>query len=255
MWDLQGKITGLPLYALLGGSDRRVPAYASGLEFHLDDDHVVDFYRRARSDGFSAFKVKVGHPELDWDIRRLQLVRATVGDECRLMADANEAWSPKEAIRRLHAFEDAGVPLYWIEDPCLRDDVDGLRAISRAAPRVLVNAGEYLDLSGKRRLLEHGAVDVLNVHGSINDAMTAGWMAAERGIPMSVGNTNFEIGVHVAAALPEVSYVEYSYLPYEHLLQSPVEFHGGFASAPDRPGHGLQLSDEAVESARPVPAP
>ena len=57
-----------------------------------------------------------------------------VGPDCTLMADANEAWSPKEAIRRLHAFQDAGIDLLWIEDPCLRDDIDGLRSISHAAP-------------------------------------------------------------------------------------------------------------------------
>ena len=245
MWDLQGQILGLPLYALLGGTDPRVRAYASGLEFHLDDDAVVAFYDRAKRDGFTAFKVKVGHPHLDWDIRRLQLVQRTVGPGCTLMADANEAWSPKEAIRRLHAFREAGIDLLWIEDPCLRDDVDGLRSISEAAPSVLVNGGEYLDLSGKRRLLDRHAVDIVNVHGAITEAMHVGWLATEHGIPVTVGNTNFEIGVHVAAALPEVNWLEYSYLPYNHLLETPVEFCEGYALAPDRPGHGLRLSQAA----------
>jgi L-alanine-DL-glutamate epimerase-like enolase superfamily enzyme len=252
MWDLQGQILGLPLYRLLGGVRQRVPAYASGLEFHLTDDQVADFYARARAAGFSTFKVKVGHPDVDWDIRRLRLVQETVGRECQLMADANEAWAHKEAIRRLSAFHDAGVPLYWIEDPCLRHDFDGLRSISEAVPDVLVNAGEYLNLSGKRELLERGAVDVLNVHGSIGDAMKAGWLAAEHGVPISVGNTNFEIGVHIAAALPEVTWLEYSFLSYNHLLETPIEFCDGYALVPDRPGHGLRLADAArSEFARP----
>ena len=144
----------LPLYALLGGTDRRVRAYASGLEFHLDDDAVAEFYDPRSDDGFTAFKVKVGHPDLDWDIRRLQLVQRGRGPECTLMADANEAWSPKEAIRRLHAYGDAGIELYWIEDPCLRDDIEGLRSISEPHHACSSTGGEYLDLSGKRRLLE-----------------------------------------------------------------------------------------------------
>ena len=101
MWDLQGQILGLPLYKLLGGSRERVPAYASGLEFHLTDEQVAAFYAGARAAGFSTFKVKVGHPDLARDIRRLRLVQEVVGGECLLMADANEAWAPKEAIRRL----------------------------------------------------------------------------------------------------------------------------------------------------------
>ena len=52
-------LLGLPLYKLLGGSRKRVPAYASGLEFHLTDDEVAAFYAGARTAGFSTFKVKV----------------------------------------------------------------------------------------------------------------------------------------------------------------------------------------------------
>ena len=140
MWDIQGQILGLPLYRLLGGGRQRVPAYASGLEFHLTDEQVVDFYARARAAGFTTFKIKVGHPDLAWDVRRLRLVQETVGSESLLMADANEAWAPKEAIRRLHAFHDAGVPLYWIEDPCLarrlrRASIDLAGGAARARQR------------------------------------------------------------------------------------------------------------------------
>lgn len=251
-WDLQGQILDLPLYRLLGGRRDKVRAYASGLEFHLGDHQAAAFYSDARAAGFSAFKVKVGHPDLGWDLKRLKLVQDAVGLDCELMADANEAWSPKEAVRRLHAYHDAGVPLYWIEDPCLRDDFDGLRSISEAVPFTLVNSGEYLGLSGKRRLLEHGAVDVLNVQGSINDALKIGWLAAEHGIPVAVGNSDFEIGAHIAAALPEVSWLEYSFLPYNHLLEAPIQFHEGYAQLPQSAGHGLRLAESARrEFARP----
>jgi L-alanine-DL-glutamate epimerase-like enolase superfamily enzyme len=253
VWDLQAQILEMPLHRLLGSRRDRVPAYASGLEFHLDDDAVHAFYTNARAAGFSAFKVKVGHPELAWDIRRLRLVKDAVGSDCQLMADANEAWSPKEAIRRLHAYREDGIDLYWIEDPCLRDDFDGLRAISRAVPFTRVNGGEYLSLSGKRQLIEQRAVDVLNIHGSINDALKIGWLASEHGIPVALGNSDFEIGVHIAAALPEVTWLEYSFLSYNHLLEKPIEFQDGYALLPERPGHGLRLDESArSEFARPT---
>jgi len=253
VWDLQGQILDLPLHRLLGSRRDRVPAYASGLGFHLDDDEVAAFYSRASSAGFSTFKVKVGHPSLDWDIRRLELVQDVVGVDCRLMADANEAWSPKEAVRRLHAYNDAGIQLYWIEDPCLRDDFEGLRLVSRSVPFTLVNGGEYLSLSGKRRLIEERAVDIVNIHGSIDDAMKIGWLAAEHGIPVALGNTMFELGVHIAAALPEDAWLEYSFLSYNHLLETPIEFRDGYAVLPETPGHGLRLAEAARgEFARPT---
>jgi L-alanine-DL-glutamate epimerase-like enolase superfamily enzyme len=252
VWDLQGQLLEMPLHRLLGSERVRVPAYASGLDFHMSDDEVSAFYATALAAGFSAFKVKVGHPDLAWDIRRLQLARDIVGHDAQLMADANEAWSPKESIRRLHAYHDAGIPLFWIEDPCLRDDFAGLKAISQAVPFTLVNSGEYLGLSGKRQLIEQRAVDVLNIHGSINDAMKIGWLAAEHGIPVSLGNSSFEIGVHIAAALPEANWLEYSFLSYNHLLEEPVRFEDGYALVPERPGHGLRLAESArSEFARP----
>jgi L-alanine-DL-glutamate epimerase-like enolase superfamily enzyme len=252
LWDLAAKAQGLPLYQLLGGTRNRVPAYASGLEFRLPLDAACAFYAQAKARGFRAFKLKVGHPDLAWDIERIRAIVGVVGQDALLMVDANEAWSPKEAIRRAHAYRDAGFTIYWIEDPCLRDDFAGLARVAQEVPFTHINSGEYLDLHGKRMLLEQRAVDILNIHGHISDSIKAGWLAAEYGIPISLGNTPFEIGVHLAVALPEVQWMEYSFLDYDQLLEEPVRFEGGYAIAPDRPGHGLVLDEAArAEFARP----
>ena len=254
LWDLQAKELGLPLYRLLGGTNNRVPAYASGLDYHLTTDDAAAFFAEAKRQGFEAFKVKVGNPDLQWDLDRLRAIDAAVGPGARLMVDANEAWSPKEAIRRSHAYRDAGFNIYWVEDPILRDDFVGLAEVRRAVPFAHINSGEYLDLRGKRLLMEARGVDVLNIHGGISAGMRAGWLAAEYGIPISLGNTPFELGVHLAAALPEVLYLEYSFQDYNRMVVEPVQFAGGYAFAPDRPGHGLTLSDYARhELAKPEP--
>lgn len=245
LWDLYGKEVDLPLYRLLGGTNNRVRAYASGLEFHLTSKQVHDFYSEAVNQGFSAFKVKVGHPDLAWDVARLRDVLSVVGSEATLMVDANEAWSPKAAIRALHAYRDAGINIYWVEDPCLRDDYQGLARVCAEVPFVFVNAGEYLDLHGKHRLMEHRAVDILNVHGRLSHVMQAAWLASEYGIPVSLGNTTCEIGVHLAAALPEVGWLENSMLGWDAIVAEPVRFENGYAIAPERPGHGLTISEAA----------
>ncbi len=244
LWDLQGKELGLPLYRLLGGQSNRVRAYASGLDYHLSLDEACRFFEMASRRGFSAFKVKVGHPELAWDIQRLRTIAEVVGPDAALMVDANEAWSPKEAIRRAHAYRDAGLTIYWIEDPCLRDDFAGLARVAQEVPFAHINSGEYLDLRGKRLLMEQRAVDVLNVHGAITHTLQAAWLAAEYGVPVSLGNTPFELGVHLAAALPEVIWMEYSFQDYDDLIMEPVQFEDGYAIAPERPGHGLRLRDQ-----------
>jgi L-alanine-DL-glutamate epimerase-like enolase superfamily enzyme len=244
VWDLQGKELGLPLYRLLGGTESRVRAYASGLDYHLSTQEACAFFAAAAARGFTAFKIKVGHPDLSWDLARLRAISAAVGTGAILMVDANEAWSPKEAIRRAHAYRDAGFAIYWIEDPCLRDDFEGLARVAQEVPFSHINSGEYLDLHGKRRLMEHRAVDVLNVHGRITDTMEAARVAADYGIPISLGNTPFELGVHLAAALPEAHWMEYSFQDYDQLIEQPIAFEGGYAIAPERPGHGLVLSEK-----------
>jgi L-alanine-DL-glutamate epimerase-like enolase superfamily enzyme len=246
MWDLTAQALGLPLYRLLGGASPKVPAYASGLEFHLSDAELIGLFGQAANMGFRAFKAKIGHPDLEWDIHRLQLVRKVVGERATLMIDANEAWSPAEAIRRLHAYHRAGLEFLWIEDPCLRYDFDGLREVARAVPFTLVNTGEYLGLSDKRRLIEAGAVGILNIHGHITSSLRAAWLAAEHGLPVSVGNTMFEVGVHLAAALPgPAAWMEYSFPNWNELMAEPVRIENGYAYAPEAPGHGLRLSDKA----------
>lgn len=245
LWDLAAKQVDLPLHRFLGSRRSRVRAYASGLDFHLNDSDFEAFFRRADAQGFEAFKIKVGHPDFDRDLARLRLLKKVVRPNAILMIDANEAWGAKEALVKLSAIKEAGVPLLWVEDPILRNDFDGLRMLRNEAPWTLVNTGEYLDVAGKRALLRADAVDILNVHGQITDVMRIGWLAAEMGIPVTLGNTFLEIGVHTACALPEVEWLEYSFQNYGHLVEQPMEIRDGWIYAPDRPGHGLVLSEEA----------
>lgn len=247
-WDLLGKQVGLPLWQLLGGTEPRTRAYASGLDFHLSDAQFRAFFEAASQQGYRGFKIKVGHPDVDWDLNRLQILRDVVGDDATVMVDANEAWTAKETIRRLNLYQRAGFDIYWVEDPCPRDDFDGLREVRAGAPMVHVNSGEYLDLHGKRQVIDAGGADILNVHGHVSDVMRAGWLAAEHNIGVSLGNTMLELGVHMAAALPEVEWIEYSFQNYNHLVDEPVAIRDGDMIAPDRPGHGLTLSAEARET-------
>lgn len=245
LWDLAAKQVGLPMHRLLGSRRDRVEAYASGLDFHLTDDQYCALFAHANSLGYRAFKIKVGHPDFDWDLKRLKLLKQTVRKDALVMIDANEAWGAKEALTKLEVIRREGHDLLWVEDPILRDDHDGLKMLKDACSWTLINSGEYLDAHNKRLLLEAQATDILNVHGQVTDVMRIGWLAADRGIPVSLGNTCLEVGVHMACALPEVQWLEYSFQNYDHLVEEPVDIHDGWALAPSRPGHGLVLSETA----------
>jgi L-alanine-DL-glutamate epimerase-like enolase superfamily enzyme len=230
---------------MLGATRDRVRVYASGLDFHLSDDAFAELFGRADALGYSAFKIKVGHPDFERDLHRLNLLARSVRPDATIMVDANEAWGPKEALVKLAAMRDAGYRIEWAEDPILRDDFAGLRFLRDAATGTLINSGEYLNVDGKRRLMLAGGVDVLNVHGFVTDVMRIGWLAAELGVAVSLGNTFLEFGVHMACALPEVGWLEYSFQNFEHLVEQPIEMRDGWIYAPDRPGHGLVLAESA----------
>jgi L-alanine-DL-glutamate epimerase-like enolase superfamily enzyme len=245
LWDLAAKQSGLPLHVMLGSRRNRVRAYASGLDYHLNDSDFVELFGHADSIGYSAFKIKVGDPDFDRDLHRLNLLAKTVRPGAIVMIDANEAWGAKEALVKLGAIRDAGFRIHWVEDPILRSDFAGLRELCHGAPWTLINSGEYLDVVGKRQLILAGGTDILNVHGFVTDVMRIGWLAADLGVPVSLGNTFLEFGVHMACALPEVEWLEYSFQNFDHLVEQPIEIRDGWASAPDRPGHGLALSEAA----------
>ncbi|MEO8683570.1 MAG: mandelate racemase/muconate lactonizing enzyme family protein [Devosia sp.] len=252
LWDLTAKQVGLPLHQLLGSRRDRVEAYASGLDYHLSDDDFCAFFAHADSLGYRAFKIKVGNPDFDWDMNRLKLLKKNVRKDALVMIDANEGWGAKEALTKLEVIRKEGYDLLWVEDPILRDDHPGLKMLKDACSWTLINSGEYLDAHNKRLLMEADATDILNVHGQVTDVMRIGWLAADRGIPVSLGNTFLEVGVHMACALPEVNWLEYSFQNYDHLVDQTVEIRGGYAYAPNRPGHGLTLSEVARQDwARP----
>ena len=242
LWDLAAKRAGLPLFKYLGGTDATVDAYASGLCFHLSPSELEAFYAQAVADGYTRFKVKVGHRDRRVDLERLKIVSSVIGPNATLMIDANEAWTATECIGQVRSYEDAGIPIYWIEDPVLRRDYAGLGAIRAALPHIHVNGGEYLSPADKLSLIESRAADIINIHGHISHALRLAWVAGEAGLSISLGNTAMNLGVHIASAIASPFPVENSYFNVGGLFEARIPATGGQYVIPDRPGHGLVLA-------------
>lgn len=114
LWDLSARRAGQPLWQHLGGTQDRIPVYASG----LNPDQPEQLALRRRDEGYRAFKLKVGFGETR-DLRNLDALRAALGADTALMVDANQAWTLDEALHmapRLSPYR-----LGWLEEPLRAD--------------------------------------------------------------------------------------------------------------------------------------
>ena len=163
LWDISGKVAGLPLHKLVGGAHRKnVPVYGYGMM--LRPEPAPELAARFRDEasaikeaGFVAAKMKVGlGPEMD--IRLAEAVREGVGPDFRLMVDANHCYTTSDAFHVGHALEELGA--YWFEEPVAPEDLDGYREL-RAGLKVNIAGGEAeFNRWGWRAILENRGLDV-----------------------------------------------------------------------------------------------
>lgn len=163
LWDIAGKVAGLPLHKLIGGAHRdRVRAYGYGMMLKRESvaDHVVRFRDEAAAIldmGFTATKMKVGLGPRD-DVRLCQAVAAAVGDRGLFMVDANHCYTTSDAFHVGRALEELGA--YWFEEPVAPEDLDGYREL-RAGLKVNISGGEAeFNRWGWRQILENRGLDI-----------------------------------------------------------------------------------------------
>ncbi len=258
LWDIKAKAAGEPLWRLLGGRDRRVPAYASGLDIDLNDDDLVAVYQAYADHGLRAAKLK-GGLDIDLDRHRLTLIEEVLteaGNGLRpsLMLDANEAWTRKQAVRHICELERT-LDLTWVEEPVRRWDAEGLAAVHRGI-RASVASGENLTgLEQYRPLLAAGAVDVVQtaaVWGTTHFLRVAA-VAHAHDLPVSpVGNTPVGL-LHAATSVPNHLVSELQDLQPPIGLSIDLHVEDGAFVLGDSPGLGIRIDEEMIAASRRRP--
>jgi L-alanine-DL-glutamate epimerase-like enolase superfamily enzyme len=121
LWDIGGKVAGLPLYRMLGAYRDSVPAYASSATMP-DAAAYAEEAAAFKANGWAAYKI---HPPTNWreDIEVCRAAREAVGDDYTLMLDSTWCYRYEEALRVGRAIEELG--FYWYEDPLADDDIYG----------------------------------------------------------------------------------------------------------------------------------
>ena len=277
-WDILGKDRDRPVHALLGGrTNAQVRAYTYLYPLPHHDiaafwtspemaaesaaDCVARGYTAVKFDPAGPYTLRGGHMPAISDITRsvafCKAIREAVGDKADLLFGTHGQFTTAGAIRLGKALEPYD-PL-WFEEPIPPDAPEQMAKVARGQ-RIPVATGERLTTKAEfAPLLRSGAAEILQPAlgrvGGINEARKIAAMAevynAQIAPHLYAGPVEWAANVQLATAIPNILMCETIETPFhEKLIKGAIRTEGGFISAPEAPGLGIEV-DEALARAHP----
>lgn len=251
LWDLKARQADMPLWRLLGGYDAQVHAYAGGIDLQFPIEQLLEQTRNNLDKGFRAIKMKVGRDRLSEDVSRIAAMREMLGDGFPLMVDANMRWSADQSVQAARAFEK--FDLGWLEEPMEPEDVAGHVRLRQLAAIPIATGENMHSLSEFKAMIEAGGVsypepDVATC-GGVTVWMKVAKLAEAHNLPVTSHGVH-DLHVHLLAAVPNASYLEVHGFGLEAFIAEPLTITDGYATAPDRPGHGVEFDFDGLEKLR-----
>lgn len=266
LWDILGKVAGLPLYRLFGNARDALPAYASTGQNRTPAERAEDA-RRLRDEGFRAVKLRIHNERIADDLAQVRAVRQAVGDGMAIMVDANQAdvhdaplsgprWDFHRALETARGLADFGVE--WLEEPLPRHDYENLARLRAASPVRIAGGENNQLLHDFQRLLQGGCYDILQPDVTLCEGMfrlrAFASMAHAASVLVNPHSWGDPLGtvanLHLAAAIPNSTYFEFPHDPpafpasaYQQTLKQPLALQDGMVQVPQGPGLGVELQD------------
>ncbi len=255
LWDIAGKVAGLPIHRLLGTCRDRAPAYASSASMSSPRDYV-DEALSFRERGWQAYKI---HPRKDpkQDLEICAAVKQAVGDTMVLMLDSMWAYGYEEALRVGLAIQEMG--FYWYEDPLAEDDIYGYVKLKQKL-NIPILATEYSPggLYGYTSWIMERATDMLRGDVAVKAGLTPMIRIAHLAEAFRMkceihhgGNSlNNVANLHLTMAIPNCDYFEVLQpdSAQKHGLVRDIEVDAeGFVHAPTGPGLGYEIDWDLIE--------
>jgi len=270
LWDIVGKVAGLPVHRLLGTARTTIPVYISSWLHERPEDYVAEalHYRAAGFTGYklhppTQYRSRAGrHVPLEVDIRTARLVREAVGPDMTLMSDSPGVYTYEEALKFGRVLEE--LDYRWYEDPLPPDDIFGYERLRRhlhipILATEMTNGGPY----NYAQWILRGATDYLRGDVAFKGGITALVKIARTSEVFRLG---FELhdgfnalgnvaGANVVMAIPNAGWFEvltvqptgtYGLDNFSYGLAEPLRIEGGLLYAPTGPGLGAQIDWELI---------
>jgi L-alanine-DL-glutamate epimerase-like enolase superfamily enzyme len=255
VWDAVGKSLGVPLHRLWGGYRTSLPVLSIG-GYYGDERPLSTEIDDLISAGYAGMKLKVGGLSPDEDARRVREARRAAGPQFKIAVDANQAWSPSEAIAFSRLVIDCDI--LWFEEPCQwHNDRRAMRDV-RAAAGIPVCAGQSeFSAAGCRDLFETGSVDFCNFDASWSGGPTEWRRVAGMAMTYDVRMAHHEeaqVAAHLLASIPHGTYLEHFHPDrdpiWHNLIANRPTPRDGHIQLPTGPGLGWELDEEFITKYR-----
>lgn len=265
LWDLKGKLTGLPLHKLLGGDYRsKIRAYASVNNNGKTAKETADWAAKLVGLGFTAIKLAVNHTtraadrSTDQTLEYAKAIRKAIGENVDFWVDSGNVYTAARAIelgRRLR--DEAGI--VYFEEPVSTLNLPELAQVCEALDFPVIAGVEEHSLWQFRDLIDNGKVGVLNP-----DVTRSGGLTAARRIAALAQATSRQFILHstrpafaVAASLhlaasisncgPYIQFMDTSAFPeIISATRAAYEFKEGLLRVPNVPGLGIEPDEAAI---------
>ena len=257
LWDIRGKAVGWPLYKLLGGSAKPIPAYAGGVSLGYQDPQALVAEARPHLDaGYQALKLRVGDTPKR-DIERIAAVRKAFGDELVILTDANIGYTVEDARAAMPAMEELNVG--WLEEPFPPHDHRSYELAATFSSVPLAAGENHYTRFEFNRVIEDGAITILQPDlsktGGITEALRIAAMASAYKLQInphtSMTGINMAASIHFLAAIDNGGYFEGDVSRNNHfrdtLTTTPYTVgKDGCVRPLEKPGIGVEVDEDFI---------
>jgi len=267
MWDILGKVSGQPVYKLLGGPVRsKIRVYANGWGGGgWDSADLADRASQIVESGFTALKFDpipgpwrtfVSKDVERQAVENVRAVRQAVGTDVDILVEMHRRLAPMHAVKIARGIEE--YEPFWYEEPVLAENIDALASAKQNINIPVVTGEELYTKFEFREILEKQAADIINPDvcnvGGILELKEIAAMAEPYFVVVSPHNYNsttlgLAATVNASATMPNFLITEY-FVNFEELgkdiATTPFQVENGYINLPESPGLGIDLDEESL---------
>ena len=265
IWDARGKALKQPVYRLLGGSRKRIRAYAGGVCLGYQSPEAL--LREAKGfvdQGYTALKLRLGD-SVERDLDRVRYVRKALGDTIDIMVDINTRYSQLDMQRALPGLAECRV--FWIEEPFTPDNLADYTRFNAHTLVPLAGGENHFTRYQARQLLENACVDIIQPDpckcGGITETKKIAdlAMAYRRAFAPHTGMTAIDGAacVHLLCAAQNALVYESdcaAFNPFrDELVAGAPRVIEGWIEPSDAPGLGIEVDESLFAKLPGIPGP